>query len=798
MIKINLLKNGFLFILLLSTNVFYAQNANSISGKVVNKENETLLGNVLVLNATDSTFIKGTSFIDEPFMLDDIKESKVILKLTSMLFEDTLIKVDFEAHPNIDLLNIIVGSQDHLLEEVLVKGKIALFTQRVDGTVEVNVEKTSLAASSSINEILSRTPGVLSTDDSFQVIGKENIVYYLNEKKITFDQLTMIQTSNIKRIILIRNPSAKYDAAGAAVVKIETLSLSSNGFQSSLKQNITSNVFAGERVFSNANLNFSKNKLSLNANLAFENGDTREILHTTRNREKEAVYLMTDLTTDWDWVINSQFNYHLGLQYDFNENNYFSIAYQGLKEKISLDQNSNNVIKDLVSENYFETDLSGKEFSKDHSLSANYGIKIDTLNSAFFIGAEFATINNERNNDILEKRIEANSLSHRILQSNYKHDIKIISGQIDFTKYFNPNKYLEVGARLGKINNASGLSFLVMDELMGFNLDPSLSNEFNFEEYLGAVYLNYSNVVGDRLNYSIGLRNEYTNYHVDFVNNKTNKLKDDYFTLFPNLSLNFKASEKQTFNFAYTSSIRRPAYHSLNPVLFYQDPYTSIQGNPNLKAQRTHSLEINTAVKGFNIKFGYNHTIDPLGGRALRGEGPYAYVLKPVNYSLKRQGYINLSKEFTKAWFSSSNILNVDYTEIEENSIEVLRITPKPRFYFYSNNTFTIGKLFNLEAMFWYSGDQFEGISHRHKMYNLSFTIEKKLLKDQLSLRFMVTDVFKSSWPSGTYSVGDTAIFYERDRNTNYCRLSFMYKFGTLLNGVVKNKSTSDKEKNRL
>jgi hypothetical protein len=89
----------------------------------------------------------------------------------------------------------------------------------------------------------------------------------------------------------------------------------------------------------------------------------------------------------------------------------------------------------------------------------------------------------------------------------------------------------------------------------------------------------------------LGLRAEYT--HVSgqqLVYNITNDTS--YLQLFPTAYLSYQLNDKNSFEISYARRIDRPSYDQLNPFKFYLDPSTYKEGNPYLRPQTTHVIEI--------------------------------------------------------------------------------------------------------------------------------------------------------------------------------------------------------------
>ena len=147
------------FVLFLITACFLsAQNINSISGNVVDEKDEAAIGNIIVMNVADSSFIKGESFFEVPFQIKGLNHPEVLLKFISLDFPDTYQTIRFEGNGDVDLGQIVISTSGIDLDEVIVKGKKPVYTQKADGTISVLIENTTLSSSNSVSEILSKSP----------------------------------------------------------------------------------------------------------------------------------------------------------------------------------------------------------------------------------------------------------------------------------------------------------------------------------------------------------------------------------------------------------------------------------------------------------------------------------------------------------------------------------------------------------------------------------------------------------------------------------------------------------------
>ncbi len=788
----------YLLAILLCPFISLSQINYTVKGKALTSNGDLSTGNVIVLNPADSTFIKGTSFFEEAFILENINQAEVLIKLTSLQFQDTIIRVEYNGGTEIDLGEIGIKNPGVDLDVLIVTGRKPVYIQRPDGTVEILIENTMLSASNSVNEILSKSPEMMVDESGgLSVFGKGNAILYLNGKRITNSQLSLISPSNVKKIEIIRNPSSKYDAEGGAVINITTITQIDDGYQGSFKQNISYSDFGGTNTFSSLNLNYKKGKFSSNGYYSLQLGKEKELLFTTRNRDADNVFLSSNLTTEWEYEYDNYSYYGLGLQYDLNKKSYLSLEYSGFIEKQGGNTQSGNDILDSEGASFYESDIDKDEKGTNNSLSMNYKKSLDTLGSSLFVGGQYSKFITNTNDFIIEENMEENVYSSRLLKNLLDLDIDIYSGQIDYTKGFKNSDVLEFGAKYSYVENDFGFDFLFSEDGVNFISDNELSNFFNYKESVGAAYFNFQSSINDKLNYTLGVRSEYTKYDLKLSRAEDQKIKDDYFNFFPNLSISKVLSNNRTINFSYTSRISRAPYQRLNPILIYQDPYTSAQGNPELQPQKTHSFEINTKIKKTSFKIGYNYIIDPFGQTAIRGTDPKSYILKRINYSDQNMFFASASRTFSNKWWRSRNTFSLKYTNITEENLGFERIRPRPLPYFYSNNRFDITKSFKAELLFWYQGDNYEGLHHRQDMYNVSITLEKSFFDRALKCRFIANDIFHSFIASGNYNVGQTEVYYNRRWSTNYFRLSLSYNFGKLKKVSYKNRAIGTTENNR-
>jgi hypothetical protein len=359
------------------------------------------------------------------------------------------------------------------------------------------------------------------------------------------------------------------------------------------------------------------------------------------------------------------------------------------------------------------------------------------------------------------------------------------------------NTKLEAGAKISVVRTEAATNFFVSENDGEFVFDNQLSNKFSYTETVPAAYLSFSGMV-KKVGFGIGARGEMTNYELNTSVGDGQLLTDQYFNLFPNLQLNTTISPTLKLRASYTSRIARPRYAALNPFVIYQDPFTTIEGNPNLIPDKVHAFEIGMNYKDYDFRVGYNYTIDPIDRAALRGSTPNSYVLKAINLDEGHSYFASMSRTINLKWWTSINTVSVSYDNLVDRKYDFDLVEPAPQLYLYSSNTFDIKNLFKIQLLAWYSGRRQYGIYDDFSRYLVMIGIEKSILKNKLKLRLLANDIFQRTNAWGDYGVGRTNIYYDRTFNNQYLRFIATWNFGQLKQSKFKIRSTGQSEVNRV
>lgn len=766
----------------LVANLSFAQSSYTLKGLVKDQNDSLVFCNALLLNTSDSSLIKGGLVNNGEFIIRGLEQDTVLLKIVSL---DINALYQTIVRPDTTILNlgVIHVNSGILMNKVVASAMKPAFTTGSSGELIVHVKGTILESSTSINDVLSKSPGIIVEEGIVTVFGKGEAIVLLNGKLISSAQLQAIPSSSIERIEVLTNPPAKYDASGKAVVNILLSDNSVEGFSGELVQNTTWARYL--QSYSTAAFNYRKGKLSAQLNYAQDHGRNWGANVIKRNAFSDLG--TTESINDFKDQSNLKFynSYNTGFTYDFNAKNSLTIEYLGSVSLSEQDANAITIFRDVEDvKTGITTQNSGENKYLLQSLNLNYSHLFDSLGTNLFAGAQYFYFNS--NDDIFieeEINMEDNfQLFNR--RNNSETLISFATAQLDFQKFYaNKSTLFEIGVKgIQADNNGEVKFFSKKHDEEEFKFYANLSNDFIYQENIGAIYAQYSRDLHEKIRLSLGVRSELT--AANGISKKINETIIDttYFNLFPNVILDYDLKEDWKLNLSMSSSIKRPTYQALDPFLFYIDSLTTSQGNPQLKPELTYSIESNINFKRYGLKIGYNHTQNAFRYALLPGDnGQTSSTLMQVNVEQEHSYFISLQVPLQlKRYVRSFNIIGTTLDQVIDSRSAFSTSEFQPRFYFFTNNMINIGKLGKIQLAFRLLGTRFDGLYYRKPFYNFSVGWSKSFIDDRLSINLLADDIFHTNIVDGYYELAASKVSYIRKMNTKLFRVTLRYNFGKL------------------
>lgn len=745
-------------LLFLCSGYTFAQSAGMLTGTVLDdKEQPVGFVNVAVLEAITAKVITGAiADMDGNFQIMTPAKGKYILKLSGLGYVELQTPAFEVTGSNFskDFGKVRMKPDVKTLNEVQVQAMRPTVTTEPDKMV-VSVEGTALASGSTAYEVLAKSPGVwIDQDGNIQLNGKAGVQVMINGKRsyLSGKELqTLLQSmtaENVKDLEIISNPSAKYDAEGASgVININ------------LKKNVDTgmngSVYAGYQYnnlstyTSGAEVSHKRGKWNSFGSLDLASRQRY------RNMEMRRIFLSQDgSTSNFNQIgreESERFEPSLRFGTDYDINDKHSIGLMG------------NIITSN-SENFFQTDSYLRDVTTGDNLyidalnsadgkysnstfNLHYLGKLDTTGTTLSADLDYVHINSRDNLEFENRYVTLGSdepAVQELLLSENPTGYDIYSAKIDFTKSLSKKTKMELGAKASYVVSDNELRFYETPDNRK-TLDPKRSNHFIYKENIYATYANLNTSLGERWTLQAGLRAEQTESRGNSLT-KNEKTDRSYLDLFPSVFLQQKVSDNYQIGYKYSRRINRPNYQSLNPFIFYLDPYTWAQGNPQLRPQYTNSFEMTHTLKQtYNLILGYAVTKDFMAEVPNQNPEDNTTVFQQQNVQDMKSARATLVApvKISNNWDISNNVI-VMYQEFTNPVNGKMVVNDQVTAIAQSTHNIQLPQDIRLGLGGNYQGAAVYGLYRVEPQWWVDAGLKRSFLNDRLTLSMNVTDIFKS------------------------------------------------------
>ena len=241
---------------MLATGAFAKRTSPDVGGKIVDENgNPMSFVSVVLLSMPDSVFIQGSVSDDNGEFKLVTPENQGILKISSIGYETMYVAVSSDG--SIAGGSVIKMKEDNtMLNEVVVKGQLPK-TKLQGSSMVTQVQGSVLEKSGTLDEMLSKVPGLMKGKEGIEVIGKGSPLIYINGRKLQDqDELKRLSSQEIVSVEVDMNPGARYDATVTSVVRIRTIKHQGEGFGFTVMASNNQQLRYGQ---SDPNANFKAN-----------------------------------------------------------------------------------------------------------------------------------------------------------------------------------------------------------------------------------------------------------------------------------------------------------------------------------------------------------------------------------------------------------------------------------------------------------------------------------------------------------------------------------------------------------
>jgi hypothetical protein len=762
---------------------------------------------VVLFQQEDSAFVS-SKLTDSLgcYQLNNVARRDYILKISHFLYQDTTYTLSADAlkAAATEVSLVLANPKSHTLKEVSIVHQVPLVQRKVDRLV-LDVEGSVLASGDNILNTLQILPGVMvDGNDNVRINGKDGVRIMINERPVnlTGEQLkAFLRTTpaeNIKRIELITNPPAKYEAAGtAALINIELKKASSNGYHgnafASYSQGIHSNYNGGINLNHKHNSNYVSLNYSHSSNTSLSKGNETRVY---RNSDR-------DLTLDREVHERNKGDQHYitsAFDHEIANNQTIGLAINASFYDANRVNESSSFFKSSAAAYDSIYDNSGNASLEINDIDANlyYTLSLDTLGQGLKLNMDYGKIRSGSDfGSYSVLFIPDGTTEVEGAQSNFTYsnplDIRIRTIKGDYVKPLGKKQKLEVGLKASFVENDSDIQYDFSPSESGDNLQR---NAFDYKENINAGYLSWSKEEWGKWDVQAGVRLENTSTH-----GKTAATENDtsYTKVFPSLFLQRKFKEAQ-LNLSYSKRIQRPNYNHLIPFELYLDRYFLIQGNPSLKPMYSDSYELSYSYKRYTFTTNYTTTKDIFNLIPYQDDITNKVTFIYGNLDESRNISLTLSAPFQlKNWWTIRTNANY-YINYFTSSIPGQGdfSSTVGTFYFNASSRMNLQKGYSIEAFGFYASPSTTGIIRSGSRKNFSLGVRKSFLEDRASLQFRVADIFYMNNEKLRTDLVNQKVISEYRRDTRQFSLAFSYRFSRGDQFRSKNRSTGNfEEKSR-
>ena len=756
--------------------------AQSVHGIVVDATGSPLsFVNIVELSQVDSTFIGGTvSQADGTFMLEKVKSGNLIK--ASYTGYDTQY-VNYTGQP---VITFKLKECDTMLGEVVVKSHLPKTILNGEGMSTI-VAGSVLEKSSNMEQLLSRIPSVTAKDGQIEVFGRGTPVIYINGRKMQDNMdLQRLQPNDIKKIEIINNPGARYEANVKSVIRITTKKPQGEGF--SLDDKTTFSLNEEKRLSSYESFlaNYRKGGLDINGFLY------GAYTHTPDNKQVSLASYQTDT---WQQTMNvcQEFTYvnpyaRLGISYMLNEDNNFglSISYnRNARNDGAGTQMFNTMQNDVLTESS-TIDYQSPGQSTTYSTNAYYVGKIGPMKLDF--NTDYYWYGKKEWMDVFETEIdERNQAETETLNVNsYRNNRNSMVAS-----------KLVLSFPLLKGSLSFGGEYSSVNRCMHYRVEPEVADNENekVKESMTSTFIDYNHSFGP-LTLQAGLRYEYNDFDYYDHDVYIAAQSKTYGNWFPTLALSLPIGKTQ-MQLTYASDIYRPSYNELRSGVQYDNQYTYESGNPFLVPSIMRNLTYNFSWNWLNLQLIYSHIADEICSMTQTyQQNPMKSLVRPENISNYNSFQAGLTLNPTIGlWHPVLEMML--YKQWLNMETHVGNWLDNPVAVFQLSNTFDL-KWLTASVVTTAQTEGNMGNKHIRKGYfNTDLSFYKSLLKNRLTLTLDVSDLFGTGNQHRTFYSGAQCTTFYDTYSTSSVTLSIRYRFNAT-NSKYKGTGAGQSQKERM
>lgn len=749
-----------IMILILFLGNIGISQAQTITGKIINDDQQPVEGATIIMQLPDSTYIDAAvSVHDGSFVLEHETDSYILI-IQHILYHTKQVKGQ-----TTDAGIITLEQKDYNLDEVVIKGErplVKVKNGRFDYDLSVLSEKQAV---NNVYEAITKLPGVQENNGRLSLAGASSLTIVMNGKPTTMtsEQLeTLLRNTPVNRV---EKAEVMYSAppelhVHGAVINIITKHSFNDSFQGELSTNYQNIYFNSGGA--NGNFRMSTQKITLDIMYGADNIKTMEYtdlfsIHTLSDNVYEIT--QNEKLSSKSWMHNIR----TALEYNINKKNHLNFAYTG-----SFTPNGHN--RSIANGSFQQSYLDKYTNNMMNNITVQYrsGIGLD-------IGGDYTRYISNNNQTMFTRLSDKSENSYTLVGGQRINRYSIYADQ----KHNLTNNWgIGYGA---SYRYAKDYDFQTYDNVSG-NIKPE-NTDARLNEQTINFYFSLSKRWTTGTSFSMSATGEYYtigSYHK--------------WAVYPQASLTYIKNQRHIFQLSLSTNKTYPGYWDMQSSVTYLNGYSELQGSPGLRPMTNYDLNGTYILKQKYI-FGlfYTHISDYFAQIPYQATDRLALIYKNTNWNYMRMTGINVILPLSIGnWYDAKlTLVGMEARQKCDHFFDVPFDRKKWQFVGTLDNTFKVGKSLSFELTGNIQTPFIQGTLDLASSFNLTAGMKWNFAKDRCSLTARCSDIFNSSIPDMKIRFNGQHLDMNPGFYTRTISINFTYRFGGYKKQEVKGVDTS-------
>jgi outer membrane receptor protein involved in Fe transport len=728
---------------------------------------------------------------DGKLSFEQLTEGLYTLRISYVGFETKEVKnLQVQAGKTLDMGKVMIREAVQMLDAIEIIAEKPAMELAVDRKI-FNVAESMVSVGGTASELLANIPSLqVDMDGNVSLRGSNSVRILIDGKESALagnniaQLLQSLPANSIERVELVTNPSSKYDAEGqSGIINIVMKKNVRTGLNGSVNMNAGSYRNFGGGV----DLNYRDQKFNYFGNYSLHRrrnlGDGNNTTHLLSNNS------FTDNISE-STRRNLNHSLKFGVDYYATEKTTFSLS-----GNINVRGGEGNEDMNYAYRNH--PVLSGNSLRQTNNEDSNLGFDVNAdfkreyaAGEELTANASFGRGNRDGRNNYFQS-FSSGLISERRLNENEELG-RNINLQLDYVKPFGESSKFEAGYR-SIIRKTNDHQFsLLSDSLDVMRPDYAVSNDFEMESQVHAIYSNYQRKFDNGFGFQVGLRAEQAYLNTLYIGLDPSKsLSDqsakghlDYFRVYPSVFLTQQLGEQDQVQVSYTRRVNRPRGWQVNPFIDMSDPMNIRQGNPNLMPEDIHSFEGSYAKTWDKVTLTssvyhrlMNDVVQSIMTTVEGNSGATFSQWDNISRNETTGAELISRFNFSRAWDLTAN-LNAFFSSFKGS--EKHNIAPTEGFSWNANTTTNLRLIPNvsMQARFEYQAPRIMAQGKTLANYIVDAGLKWDVLNKKGSVTFNARDLLNQRRHGGYTSTAQIYRSYENRWMRRTFTLGFSYRFG--------------------